>query len=253
MTLNLAFLRADADGGMERGVYATATGMITAQRAMDLIANNLANVSTNGFKRDGLAFNDALEREMAVGGRSIGSLGSGATVQSTFTDFSAGSLNESGNPLDLAILGEKGLFGIQTDAGIRYTRDGAFAVNANRQLVTKDGFPVLDDQSKPITLDAGQVSIQADGSIQIDGDIKGKIGVFDASGLTKEGGNRFVASNATAIQATVKSGAVETSNVNAVDAMVQMIQLSRLFEMSQRSIVSQDELSQRLIQSMNER
>ncbi len=237
---------------MERGVYATATGMITAQRAMDLIANNLANVSTNGFKRDGLAFNDALVREMAVGDKSIGSLGSGASVQSTFTDFSVGSLSESGNPFDLAILGEKGLFGIQTDAGVRYTRDGAFAVNANRQLITKDGYPVLDDQGKQITLEAGQISIQADGTIQIDGEAKGKIGVFDVTGLSKEGGNRFTATSANPMQATIKSGAIETSNVNAVDAMVQMIQLSRLFEMSQRSIISQDELSQRLIQSLGD-
>lgn len=224
--------------------------MVTAQRAMDLIANNLANVSTNGFKRDGLAFNDALVREMSVGERPVGSLGAGPSVQGTFTDLSVGSLNESGNPLDVAILGEKGMFGIQTASGIRYTRDGAFAVDANRQLVTKDGFPVLDDQNRPITLEPGQISIQADGTIQIDGEAKGKIGLFDPTGLSKEGGNRFVATGATTIQGSMKSGAIESSNVNAVDAMVQMIQLSRLFEMSQRSIISQDELSQRLIQSL---
>jgi flagellar basal-body rod protein FlgG len=190
---------------------------------------------------------------MAVGEKNIGSLGSGASVQSVFTDLSSGSMEETGNPLDLAVLGEKGMFAVQMPGGIRYTRDGAFAVNANRQLVTKDGYPVLDDQNRPITLDQGTISIQSDGTIQIDGEAKGKIGLFEATGLSKDGGNRFTATSAQPILGTIKSGAIETSNVNAVDAMVQMIQLSRLFEMSQRSIISQDELSQRLIQSLSDR
>lgn len=238
---------------MERGVFATATGMLTAQRALDLIANNLANVSTNGFKRDGLAFNDALVREMTANGRPIGSVGSGAAVQTTYTDFTAGSIEETGNPLDLAILGERGLFAIQTSQGIRFTRDGAFALNASRQLVAKDGSPVLDSQMRPITVDSGRLSIQADGRILVDQEDRGQIGIFEVASLAKDGGNRFVGTDPRPLTATVRSGAIETSNVVAVDAMVQMIQLSRLFEMSQRSIVSQDELTQRLIQIVNER
>lgn len=239
---------------MERGIYATASGMLTAQRAMDVIANNLANVSTNGFKRDGIAFNDALVRELGRNGQSIGSLGSGASVQSVFTDFSIGDTVETGNPLDVSIEGPKGLFAIQTTAGIRYTRDGAFGLDQARRLITKDGSLVLDDQNRPITLDSGEISISADGTIQVDGNPTVKIGVFDAPGFTKEGLNRFVPTGpATTSDATVKSGALEGSNVSAVDAMVQMIQLSRLFEMSQKSITSQDELTQRLIQSLTER
>ena len=227
---------------------------MTAQRAMDVIANNLANVSTNGFKRDGIAFNDALERELEQGGRNVGSLGSGASVQSIFTDFSIGSMTETGNPLDLALESPKGLFAIQTPSGVRYTRDGSFGLDVNRQLITKDGMPVLDDQNRPITVESGSISVQSDGTIQIDGEPKAKIGIFDAAGFVKEGLNRFTpAGPVTTSTATVKSGALESSNVNAVDAMVQMIQLSRLFEMSQKSITSQDELTQRLIQSLSER
>lgn len=218
---------------------------------MDLIANNLANVSTNGFKRDGISFNDALVRQLQQQGREVGSIGAGAAVQNVYTDRSVGSIQETRNPLDLAIQGEKGFFAIQTPEGIRYTRDGSFGLDVNRQLVTKDGYPVLDEQSKSITLDAGEISIQGDGTVQIDGDAKAKIGVFDAPAFEKEGGNRFVAIGAaTEVEATVKSGAIESSNVNAADAMVQMIQLSRVFEMSQKSINSQDEMSQKLIQSL---
>lgn len=221
---------------------------------MDVIANNLANVSTNGFKRDGIAFNDALERELQQNGRSVGSLGSGASVQSIFTDFSIGSMTETGNPLDLAIEGPKGLFAIQTSDGIRYTRDGSFAMDVNRRLITKDGSLVLDDQNRPITLETGEISVQADGTIQIDGQPKAKLGIFDAAAFVKQGLNRFTpAGPVTPSSASVKSGALESSNVNAVDSMVQMIQLSRLFEMSQKSITSQDELTQRLIQSLAER
>lgn len=235
-------------------LQSSASALSALNTSMDVIANNLANVSTNGFKRDGIAFNDALLREMEQGGREIGSVGVGAAVESIFTDFSVGAVTDTGNPLDLALQGTKGLFAIQTPAGVRYTRDGSFGLDANRRLITKDGYPVLDDKQTPITLEEGQISIQEDGTVQIDGDAKAKIGVFDASGFAKEGSNRFIANGPTTpIETTLKSGAIESSNVNAVDAMVQMIQLSRLFEMSQKSIVSQDEMSQRLIQSMQDR
>ncbi len=249
------FLPAEADSGMNRGIYSTANGMITAQRALDVITNNLANVSTNGYKRDGVAFNDALEREMAVDGREIGKLGTGATLQPTFTSFDQGSLTETGNPLDLALQGEDGMFAVQVGNQTRYTRDGSFGIDANRNLVTKDGHQVLDSQSRPISLDPGTISIQPDGTVQVNGEAKAKIGVFAADSFTKIGGNLFIAGGNVkdAERTTIKSGAIEGSNVNAVDSMVQMIQLNRLFEMSQKSIAQQDDLTQKLIQSLQER
>lgn len=240
---------------MNRGIYATATGMLTAQQAMDVLTHNLANVSTNGYKRDGLAFNDALVRELNWNGQPIGSLGAGASPIEQYTSFEAGSINETRNPLDVAILGERGMFAVRTQGQIAYSRNGAFTLDPQRRLVTQEGHPVLDPQGRDIVLPEGQIAIATDGSILVDGEPQAQIGVFDAAGFTKRGSTLFNASGpATPVPApTLKSGALEGSNVNAVEAMVQMIQLSRQFEMSQRSIVSQDELTQRLIQSLQDR
>lgn len=240
---------------MNRGIYATATGMLTAQQAMDVLTHNLANVSTSGYKRDGLAFNDALVREMNWNGQSIGSLGAGATPIEQYTSFEAGSINETRNPLDVAILGERGMFAVRAQGQTAYTRNGSFTLDAQRRLATQEGHLVLDPQGREITLPDGPIAITSDGSILVDGEPQGQIGVFDAAGFSKRGGTLFTASGpVTPVAApTLKSGALEGSNVNAVEAMVQMIQLSRQFEMGQRSIVSQDELTSRLIQSLQDR
>lgn len=240
---------------MNRGIYATATGMLTAQQAMDVLTHNLANVSTTGYKRDGLAFNDALVRELKWDGQQIGSLGAGAAPMQQYTSFEVGSINETGNPLDVAIAAERGMFAVTDKGQTAYTRNGSFGLDAQRRLVTQEGHPVLDAQGREITLPDGVPSIMSDGTVVVGGETVAQIGVYDASSFTKRGSNLFTASGpVTPVAAPIlKSGALEGSNVNAVEAMVQMIQLSRQFEMSQRSIVSQDELTQRLIQSLQDR
>src|SRR6476659_6008506 len=132
---------------MNRGIYTTALGMNSLQRAMDVTTNNLANASTNGFKRDALVFQDTLQREMFADGgqgQSIGKLGSGASPVEEYTVQDSGEITVTSNPLDMAIRDPKGMFGVKTSAGTRYTRDGAFALDENRRLVTKAGNPVLD-------------------------------------------------------------------------------------------------------------
>ena len=102
---------------MNRGIYSTATGMVAAQRWMDVTANNLANASTNGFKRDGLLFNDAMQRSSAptvASARASGSIGTGAVPQAEYTVFERGSLTMTSNPLDMAIENDKGMFAVQT-------------------------------------------------------------------------------------------------------------------------------------------
>lgn len=246
---------------MNRGIYATATGMLTSQQWMDTIANNLANASTTGYKRDSLNFNEAMLRQMSVGSHSIGSMGAGPRADQTYTIFAQGSLQRTGNPLDIAIRSEHGLFAVQSGNDTLYTRDGSFGVSSTGQLVNKDGLPVLNDQKQPIQVPEGAVKVAEDGQITVDGKEVAKIGVFDVqrsdpsdAGFHKVGNNLYTADRtAQASDIKMQSGTLEASNVDAIDSMVQMISLSRAFEMAQRSIQSQDELSQRLIQSLQDR
>jgi flagellar basal-body rod protein FlgF len=241
---------------MNRGIYSTATGMVAAQRWMDVTANNLANASTNGFKRDGLIFNDAMERELAASGglgTRLGSIGSGAMPKKQYTVFERGPLTATGNPLDMAIDSDQGMFAVQTPGGVRYTRDGSFALNEKRELVTKCGFQVLNEKLEPIVIPAGKLEMSGQGHVAVDGKAMGKIAVFDGPFL-KEGENLFTAPQAQAVEfAGIRSYSVEGSNVNAVEAMISMISLSRSFEMAQKSITQQDELTQRLVQSLQDR
>jgi flagellar basal-body rod protein FlgF len=236
---------------MNRGLYTAATGMAATQRMLDVTANNLANVSTNAFKKDGLVFKDALERRMNANGRPIGEMSYGVMAAGEFTDFSAGMLTETGNPLDVAITDNKGAFKVQTPQGPRFTRDGAFRLNDQKELVTRDGYPVLDNQDQPINLDGSSIEISDQGVITVDGNETATLGVFDGT-LVKEGRNLYISNDAQASSTIpVRGKAIEGSNVNAIGAMIQMITCQRAFEMSQKAVSQHDELTQRLIQSMN--
>ena len=230
--------------------------MATAQQWLDVITNNLANASTTGFKRDGVTFNDGLVRKIASSpglGRPLGSLGSGAVIKTFYTDFSIGSLSPTGNPLDLAVKDKDGVFAVQTPGGVRYTRDGAFQLNSDLQIVDKTGRPVLNNDLQPITVEKGQVEVAEDGRVLVKGKLIDHIGVFRGT-LVKQGQNLYSSTNAQPLEnAMIASGSLESSNVNAVEEMIAMIRLNRAFELAQRSIQSQDESSQRLVSSMSGR
>ncbi|HVL39490.1 MAG TPA: flagellar hook-basal body protein [Fimbriimonadaceae bacterium] len=242
---------------MNRGIYATATGMSAMQKWMDVVTNNLANAGTTGFKRDTVAFNDLLVRQMRADGGAgapLGGLGSGSIPMRQGTVFERGPLATTNNPLDLAIDSDQGLFAIeQPGSGRRYyTRDGSFRLDEDYRLVTKTGDFVLDDSGSPITLGPGKIAIAEDGTITLDDQPSGRIGVWDGT-FVKSGHNLFTSTDAQSTDASLKAGALEGSNVNAVEAMIEMIKLGRIFELSQKSIQQQDELTGRLIQSLQDR
>lgn len=226
--------------------------MSAAQRMLDVTANNLANVSTNAFKADGLMFKDALEKQMSMNGRSIGQMSFGVEAAGQFTDFSQGTITQTGNPLDVAIDSEKGAFKVRTPQGqVRFTRDGAFRINSQNQLVTRDGSNVLDESEQPIVLDGANIDIDKTGSIKSDGKEIAKLPLFDGT-FKKEGNNLFSSSDAQSAEGIgLAPHSIEGSNVNAVGAMVQMIATSRTFEMAQKAVTQHDELTQKLIQSLN--
>lgn len=241
---------------MNRGVDSAVSAMSTAQQWLDVVTNNLANASTTGYKKDGLTFNDGLLRQMALNGGEgnyIGTLGSGMTVKDFYTDFSLGTIETTGNTLDFALNSPKCAFGIQTESGIRFTRDGAFQLNNERQLIDKQGNLVLNASQQPITIPKGELSIGNDGSISVNGQPVDKLGVFEGS-FTKQGNSLYSATDATPSEnSLLTTGALESSNVNPVEEMVQMIRLNRAFELAQKNVQSQDESTERLISSMNSR
>ncbi len=240
---------------MNRGIYSTVSGMVATQKWMDVTANNLANISTTGFKRDGVSFTDSLQREMVAAngqGESLGTLGSGPnSTGNEFTVMEQGPIQSTGRPLDVAVDGTKGMFAVQTPQGIRYTRDGAFELNEQRQLVTTNGFPVLDSTQRPIEIPQGSVSIDGNGQISVDANSVGTLAIFDGT-FSKEGGNLYTSDDAVPFEgAIIKPQALEGSNVNPVEAMIEMIQIGRAYELSQKAVQQQDDLSQRLIQSLS--
>ena len=212
---------------------------------LDTIANNLANVSTAGYRAEKEVFSavladagnsdDLLTSDMD---RAVNDFG---VMSGTSLDMSQGVLQKTGNELDVAIQGA-GFFAVQTSHGTVYTRNGSFQVSANRQLVTAAGDPVLG-QSGPITLVPGSISISPDGTISSNGALAGKLQVVDFPPGTQIeclGGTYYSAPAGKTPQpspnSTVLQGAIESSNVNPITAMVQLVTAQRSAETMQRAM-----------------
>jgi flagellar basal body rod protein FlgG len=239
---------------MNRGIYSTATAMLGAQRHLDVIANNLANVSTTGFKRDELLFAKTMEVALKSGAspNEIGTMSLAGPTGSPFTIFEVGEFINTGNSFDFAIEHPEGMFAVQTERGVRYTRDGSFTLTSDGQLVTKDAVPVLDPNGQPIQIPIGDLVVDQMGTISVDGKDVGQLGLYSGQ-FFKEGNSLHQGFAVKPItDGQVRWKAIEGSNVNAVESMVEMIALQRHFDLAQRSIQQQDEMTQRLIQSLNQ-
>ncbi len=248
---------------MVRGLYTAASGALVAQSQADVIANNLANVNTSGFKRTLLQVQSAPEMGLyrrqndpssdsprgTASSAFIGALGMGAQVMDTPTVFEQGTLSKTGNPLDMAISGN-GFFGILTPQGVRYTRDGQFAQDPAGRLVTMDGNFVLGTNQRPVQLqpNGGSVQIDSSGQITQNGRIVGSLQLVQFANLAQvrpEGDNRFAATAAAgaaqATGSTVHQGFLETSNANVVRSMVDLITAQRWYEANTKVIQTQDQ------------
>jgi flagellar basal-body rod protein FlgF len=221
---------------MDAASYIAASGMKSAYRAVEVATNNLANASSPGFKAD-RPFYRLLQDE-------AGKL-SGSALAGTRTDFSPGTLRLTGNPLDMAINGE-GFFAIRSAAGTSYTRSGNFTMTQAGELATQDGYSVLDAQGRPIVIVTGpgapnEVAVSRSGEISVDGNIVATLGIYrfaDDAALQKQGDLNYTA-NATpqrVVDPEIEQGAVEQSNVNAVSAMIELIEMQRVFEINQRAV-----------------
>lgn len=239
---------------MEDAITAGLSKQIVLARALDTTANNVANQTTSGFKADHVTFREylaAIDRETA--GDSQISL---VFDPDSYTDFSAGGLEQSFRDLDFAIDGD-GFFAVETASGVRYTRDGRFSVNAFGELVTRDGAQVLDRGGSPILIDpeAGPLLATTDGELQQHATPIAALGVFrfdDLRQLRKTGDNLFAASDepAAANRPRVRQGFVETSNVNPVAAMTDMIEIMRAYEQAARLAETANELERQAIETL---
>ena len=209
-------------------------------RSMDIVANNVANVNTSGFKRQELKFDTLLSRPTPRDSFAFG------VDRGTFRDAGQGPSLVTGNPFDLAIQGG-GYFQVQTDAGIRYTRAGAFQLNAQGQMITATGDKLLGDGDQPITIpeDARDVVISADGVISARSGTgtgatqlgKLKLVKFEREQGLQMIGNGLYATSETPQTATgsdIVQGMLEQSNVRSVTEITNMIQINRTYQQAVR-------------------
>ena len=257
---------------MINSLWISKTGMQAQQMQLDVISNNLTNVSTNGFKRASAVFEDLMYQNL----RQVGSnsseqsqlptglqLGLGVRTVATSRSFAQGNLQQSGNKLDVAIQGN-GFFQVtMPDGTTNYTRDGALQVDSQGRLVTATGLPLANGVTVPVN--ATSVAIAADGTVtvQIPGttapQTAGTIALanfLNPAGLEPKGQNLYAESPASGQPSSGTPGAngmgslmqgfVETSNVNVVQELVTMIQTQRAYEMNSKAIQTSDQMLQKL-------
>ena len=221
-------------------------------RELNAIANNIANTSTNGYRREGSVFAEHV-KALENGDPSM----SIATMSRRFVDLSPGDITMTDNPLDFAIDGE-GFFLVETPAGERLTRDGAFSVNAEGELITSTGARVLDEAGGAIAIppEAQTIGLSQDGFIFADGQAVGRIGVVtaDPAFMVREGQNLFRAENGfePAPDAVVRQNALEGSNVNAVVELARLIEVQRTYETSKNFMDQENERIRQTIRTIGQ-
>ncbi|MFC3686482.1 MULTISPECIES: flagellar basal-body rod protein FlgG [Hydrogenophaga] len=257
---------------MINSLWISKTGMQAQQTQLDVISNNMANVSTNGFKRASAVFEDLMYQNL----RQVGAadteqnnlptglqVGLGVRTVATSRQFSQGSLQQSGNQLDIAVNGQGFLQVALPDGTTGYTRDGSLQVDSQGRLVTSNGMAIAGDITVPA--EAQSVTIGSDGVVtaKVPGNAQpqqlGNIELatfINPAGLEPRGqnlytetvasGNPVTGAPGTAGMGTLMQGYVETSNVNVVQELVTMIQTQRAYEMNSKAIQTSDQMLQRL-------
>lgn len=241
---------------MENATYIALSKLDAQQRMLDVIAGNMANANTAGFKAERVLFSDYLVRQKNATTSPGDQVLSFAQDRATWRDQSPGTLTQTGNPLDLA-LGDSGFFSIQTAGGVRLTRSGRFGLLTDGTVADSDGNALLDTAGNPIQLPAGdsRVQIAADGTISDQNGRVAQVGVVDISDpnqLSPEGNKLFRASaNTRAVsQPRIIQGAVEESNVQPIGELTRMMQMEREFQFITQFVQSESDRQQNTIDKM---
>ncbi len=229
---------------MDNAIYAALTRQSGLMREMRTVANNMANSSTTGFRREGVVFSEYMSPLANRGaGRETLSM---ANARGREVDLTPGSLTMTGGSLDLA-LEQGGFFMVETPQGNRLTRAGAFLLSPEGEIINADGYRVLDEGGAPIAVPPGtrSLGVGPDGTLSADGQPVGRIGVFDQpdrAKLTHEAGTLFSAEGAEPMpDAVVRQGFLEDSNVNPVLEIARMIEVQRAYELGQSFLDGEDQ------------
>jgi flagellar basal-body rod protein FlgF len=234
--------------------------MLTGEHRQDVIANNLANVATAGFKRDLAVFQERFVESQVAGSPAdrhglLDRMTGGVLAAPTFVDHSDSALQRTQNPLDVAIRGD-GFFAVQDGGEVRYTRDGRFDLDVEGRLVSKtSGAAILDQTGNPIVLQPGKIGdirIDSDGGIYQGGVQTASLALVsfdDKQALAKAGAGQFRAPGQSEqiSSATVVQGAVESSNARAIDSLAEMMHVNRAFELNAELLKLQNETLSRAV------
>ena len=254
---------------MIKGFYAAVSGMILNANRQNILAHNIANLNTPGFKQVLTNAEKFLQTEViyspgnldgAPVQHNIGPLGLGVAIGQEQVDFTSGGFRLTNNPLDFAIQGD-GFFRLQTPDGERYTRDGRFIRDAAGSLVSVEGFPVLDAAGQPIVLPDGTVGLAPDGAISVNGAQVAQLGIAvfanAEADLERDRGNLFIALQPPqgapqgALQGVqVLQSYLEMSNANPTQLMANLVEVGRSYEAAQELVQNQDDLLGKTIASL---
>ncbi len=258
---------------MNEGIYIAASAAFKQERKLDVLSNNLANLSNTGFKKDSMVFKEMIPPFRSAGGTDLSRdfllpahraspNVSYVGVTGFFTNYAQGTLLQTGNPLDLALEGE-GFFEIRTPQGTQYTRNGNFVRDDQGRLVTQDGGLVVGQDENPIRVDLpGAITVDGNGAVSVGRGLEnvpvGRLKLVEFGNpraLLKVGNGEFVhegpAKNLRPAQNTeVRQGFLEKANVNAVEEMATMISTLRAFEAYQKVIQSIDDADDQAVNSL---
>lgn len=262
---------------MIRGLYTAASAMMMDVVKQDTISNNLANINTTGYKKhttihkdfekifisrlytatpEVKSVSDVLNNANQVGIAApvqLGYVGTGSQIDGSYVDHSDGALRSTDNKFDLALRG-KGFFVVETPGGFMYTRNGAFTLNDQGELVTHEGHRVVGENG-PIKFPAGADSftLSLEGNITVDGEVLDRLQIVDFEdyqALVKVGSSFYTPPDSMPVlpgTANVEQGQLEVSNVDLASEMVQMITALRSYEINQKAIQTEDEMMGRAI------
>lgn len=267
---------------MDKGIYTALSGGLAQSHEIELIANNLANANTPGFKRDTGTFNEyltemrrpdspeGLQREISnstlIDGRPQGDK-SFVEMDGVYTQFAQGGLKRTNNPLDLALEG-KGFFEVLTPSGVRYTRQGNFSLSRDGILVTASGYPVLSKgdgvapEQRTIRIGEGAVEISPVGDIRQQNQVLGQVSIveFAENQWLEKVGNAFFRNvreenekKGIPAESRIHQGFIENSNVNAIHEMTRLIEATRTYESHLQAIKTYQEIDTRSVNDISRR
>ncbi len=258
---------------MQEGIYIAASAGIKQSKKMEVIANNLANVNTTGYKRDRLAFKELMPpfppdsgleagKNVLLPANKSNSNVSYVAITDQYTDHKTGELKPTNAPLDLGISGD-GFFSIQTQDGVRYTRNGNFRLDTANRLVNQKGEPVLNAQNQPIVINTpgDKISIDRRGNIFVGrGLVNSNVGKLklvnfeDKTTLEKTGDGQYRQNDPEAEEkpgdVSIRQGFLEDSNVSTVEEMTEMLATLRIFETYQKVIQSIDSMDDQSVNNI---